>query len=104
MTEGFRADPAQLRKHGSDLAGHADRIGAIHSELNQAVTEAGACWGDDEAGRSFEAGHLQPANDTLRRLGSLPAGLAEVGDRFAATAEEYEQVEQQNAAGLRQQG
>ncbi|HEX3778256.1 MAG TPA: WXG100 family type VII secretion target [Pseudonocardiaceae bacterium] len=103
MTSGFSADPAQLRQHGGEFAGHADRTGAIHTELTGALAATGTCWGEDAAGQSFAAGYLQPAQDTLAKLGSLPAGLADVGDRFTATATRYEQVDQQNAAGLRAQ-
>jgi uncharacterized protein YukE len=103
MTGGFSADPARLRKHGGEFAGHAERAGAIHGELTSALAATGSCWGDDAAGQSFAAGYLQPAQDTLDKVGSLPAGLADVGDRFTATAGRYEQVEQQNSASLRDQ-
>ncbi len=102
MTGGFSADPARLRQHGGEFAGHAERTSAIHRELSGALGESGACWGDDEAGQSFAAGYLQPAQDTLSMLGSLPAGLADVGDRFTATAGRYEQVDQQNSASVRE--
>ena len=36
-------------------------------------------------------------------LGALPAGLADVGERFTGTADRYEQAEQNNAENLRQQ-
>jgi uncharacterized protein YukE len=96
MSSGFSADPARLRQHGGEFAGHADRAAAIHSQLSDALGEAGECWGDDEAGRSFAAGYTQPAQDTLGTLGGLQAGLADVGDRFTGTADRYEQAEQDN--------
>jgi WXG100 family type VII secretion target len=103
MTSGFSADPAKLRQHGGEFAGHAERAGDIHRQLDQALTEAGQCWGDDDAGQAFAASYAQPAQDTVNRLGALPAGLADVGDRFTQTADRYEQTENDNAANLRQQ-
>ena len=103
MSSGFSADPAKLRQHGDEFAGHAERAGEVHRQLSQAVTEAGQCWGDDEAGQAFAAAYQQPAQDTLSKLGALPAGLADVGLRFTGTADRYEQTEQDNAANLRQQ-
>ena len=103
MTSGFSADPAAMRRHGSEFAAHAERAGEIHRQLNAAITDAGECWGDDEAGRAFAAGYAQPAQDTLGKLGALPAGLADVGDRFTGTADRYEQTETDNAATLREQ-
>ncbi|HEY4453385.1 MAG TPA: WXG100 family type VII secretion target [Pseudonocardiaceae bacterium] len=103
MNSGFSADPAKLRQHGTEFAGHAERAGEIHRQLSQAVTDAGDCWGDDEAGRAFAASYAQPAQDTLSKLGALPGGLADVGDRFTGTADRYEQTETDNAASLREQ-
>jgi WXG100 family type VII secretion target len=103
MTSGFSADPAKLRQHGGEFAGHAERTGEIHRQLNQAVTDAGQCWGEDEAGQAFAAAYAQPAQETLSKLQALPAGLADVGDRFTGTAQRYEQTEQDNAAALREQ-
>jgi uncharacterized protein YukE len=103
MTGGFSADPAKLRQHGGEFAGHAERTGDIHRQLNQALTEAGECWGDDDAGRAFAGSYAQPAQDTLSKLGALPAGLADVGDRFTSTADRYDNAEQDNAATLHQQ-
>ncbi|HEY4021619.1 MAG TPA: hypothetical protein VGM75_23225 [Pseudonocardiaceae bacterium] len=103
MSGGFSADPAKLRQHGGEFTGHAQRASDIHRQLSKALTEAGECWGDDEAGRAFAAGHMQPAQDTLGRLGALPAGLADVGERFTGTADRYEQAEDENAANLRKQ-
>lgn len=104
MTSGFNADPANLRQHGGEFAGHAERTGEIHRQLNAAITDAGECWGDDEAGRAFAESYAQPAQDTLGKLGALPAGLADVGDRLIGTASRYEQTETDNAATLREQG
>jgi hypothetical protein len=103
MSSGFNADPAKLRQHGSEFASHAQRTGEIHRQLGQALTDAGECWGDDEAGRAFAAGYAQPAQETLSKLGALPEGLADVGDRFTGTADRYEQAEDGNAATLRKQ-
>ncbi len=103
MNGGFSADPARLRRHGGEFAGHADRASEIHRRLSQALTDAGECWGDDEAGRTFAATHARSAQDTLGKLGDLPGDLADVGDRFTGTAERYEQAEHENAATLREQ-
>jgi hypothetical protein len=72
----------------------AERAKAIHTELTAALSAAGPCWGDDEAGRSFAAGHVEPAGQTLDRLGTLPGQLADVGDRFGTTARSYQQSDQ----------
>ena len=103
MSSGFSADPGKLRQHGGEFADHAQRAGEVHSQLDTALTEAGECWGDDEAGRAFAAVHAQPAQDTLSTLRALPAGLADVGNRFTSTADRYEQADADNAATLREQ-
>ncbi|HEX4723520.1 MAG TPA: hypothetical protein VH333_13455 [Pseudonocardiaceae bacterium] len=84
-------DPTALARHAGEFPTLADRARAIHTELVAALTAAGPCWGDDEAGRSFADGHVQPAGQTLDLLGTLPGQLADVGDRFSTTASAYQQ-------------
>ncbi|HEX9336504.1 MAG TPA: hypothetical protein VF892_11490 [Pseudonocardiaceae bacterium] len=91
MTPGFEVDPVALTRHAAEFPALADRANAIHAELAAALQSAGSCWGDDEAGRSFAAGHVQPAGQTLDQLGTLPGQLADVGDRFTTTAHAYQQ-------------
>jgi hypothetical protein len=91
---GFQVDPAALTRHAADFPSFADRVGAIHGELTSTLATAGSCWGDDEAGRSFAASHLSPANGTLDQLGALPGRLTDVGDRFTATATGYQRADE----------
>lgn len=91
MTDGFQVDTAALARHASDFPNLADRAGKIHQELATALDAAGRCWGDDAAGQAFAGGHVQPAGQTLDRLGDLSSQLADVGERFATTARAYQQ-------------
>jgi uncharacterized protein YukE len=91
---GFEADPAAIARHAADFPGYADRVGAIQDELTSALAAAGPCWGDDAAGQSFAAGHVEPADDTLSRLAALPGQLGDVGDRFTETATRYQQADE----------
>jgi len=97
---GFQADPAKLARHADEFPGLAERAGAIHGELAAALDAAGACWGDDPAGRSFADGHVQPAGQALDQLGALPHRLTDVGDRFVATARGYQQSDADSADRL----
>jgi uncharacterized protein YukE len=94
---GFQADPAKLARHAADFPGLADQAGAIHGELTTALAAAGPCWGGDAAGRSFAAGHVQPADGTLDQLAALPGRLTDVGNRFTATATGYQRVDEYGA-------
>lgn len=97
---GFSADVERLHRHAGEFPGLSDQVSAVHQELSDSLAAAGDCWGDDAVGQSFAAGHVQAAGDTLAELGALPGRLTEVGDRFTATANAYQQVEQGNAAEL----
>jgi hypothetical protein len=94
---GFQADPAKLARHATEFPEYADRVGAIHGELSDALAAAGDCWGDDAAGQNFAAGHVAPTGDTLDDLGALPDKLTDVGDRFATTARGYQQTDEYGA-------
>jgi uncharacterized protein YukE len=97
---GFQVDAAKLARQAGEFPGLAQRAGAIHGELAAAIDAAGACWGDDPAGHSFADGHVQPAGQALDQLGALPRRLAQVGDRFTATARGYQQADADSAAQL----
>lgn len=94
---GFQADPAKLARHAADFPDYADRVGAIHGELSDALAAAGECWGDDAAGQNFAAGHVRPTTGTLDQLGALPGRLTDVGDRFTTTARGYQQADEYGA-------
>jgi hypothetical protein len=86
---GFEADAGRLTTQAGEFPGLADRAGAIHRELSGRLTELGACWGTDQVGQSFAAVHVEPADATFGRLGSLPGQLGSVGTRFAETGSAY---------------
>ncbi|HEV2784391.1 MAG TPA: hypothetical protein VGX25_33815 [Actinophytocola sp.] len=98
MTDGFTADADRLAAQAGQFPGLAERAGAIHRELSDALAETGACWGGDTVGQSFAAVHTGPADSTLGGLGALPDRLGSVGTRFADTATAYRD---QDAAGAR---
>ncbi|KAA2251250.1 hypothetical protein F0L68_38195 [Solihabitans fulvus] len=99
--DGFRSDHQRLAEHAGEFTGLASRAGDITGELRRALEQAGDCWGSDAVGRSFAASHVRAATETLGRVGGLSDGLGDVGQRFAATAETYRQVDEDNAAALR---
>ena len=90
MTDGFEVDPAALARHADEFPALADRATAIHRELAAALDAAGPCWGDDEAGHVFAAGHVAPAGQTMDTLGTLPGQLADVGDGLTSMARAYQ--------------
>ncbi|MFL6145775.1 MAG: WXG100 family type VII secretion target [Labedaea sp.] len=93
---GFQADAGRLSTQAGEFPGLAERAGAIHRELSGTLTELGACWGSDPVGQSFAAVHVDPADATIDRLGTLPGRLGSVGTRFAETGSAYRT---QDAAG-----
>lgn len=94
MTAGFEVDPTALARHAADFPALSDRAGKIHSELAAALAAAGPCWGDDEAGQTFAAGHEAPAGQTLDQLGSLSGQLSTVGDGLTTMARAYQRSDQ----------
>lgn len=93
---GYRADADRITSQANEFPHLAERAGAIHRELSDALTALGPCWGGDRVGQSFAAVHTEPADVTLTGLGSLPDRLGSVGTRFADTATAYRE---QDTAG-----
>lgn len=100
MSNGFTADPDALLTQAAQFPDLADRVSSVHGILTDALSESGSCWGDDAVGQSFAAAHLPAANGTLDQLRQLPGQLGAVGDKFTATAVNYQQVEQRNTDSL----
>ena len=97
-TDGYTSDnnDSLLRESGQ-FSGLAQRAGTIHTDLDGVLGETGACWGDDEVGRSFAATHLTGANDALGKLGALSGQLTDVGNRYETTGKTYASLEDHGA-------
>jgi hypothetical protein len=93
MTGGFEVDVARLSRQAGEFPGLADRVSGIAGALRTSLDATGNCWGNDPAGQSFADGHVRPAGSTLDALDALPGRLADVGDRWAATAHAYRQAD-----------
>jgi hypothetical protein len=104
MTDGFNVDADRLTAQAGQFPALAERAGAIHRELSEALAEAGACWGSDSVGRSFAAAHTGPADGTLTGLGGLPGRLDSVGTRLADTARGYRDQDASGARGINTAG
>ena len=100
MIGGFRTDNELLAHRASAFAGLTERAGRIAGDLRNGVESHGRCWGDDEVGRAFAAGHVEPADATLQRISELPDGLADVGERLRATAITYAESDQHGEAAV----
>jgi hypothetical protein len=99
-SRGFDVDADRLTARAGEFPGLAERAGAIHRELSEALTAVGPCWGNDSVGRSFAAAHVEPADATLGALGSLPSRLGAVGTRFGDTAAAYRDLDARGAQHL----
>lgn len=100
MSKEVSVDVDRLREHAKRFGPLADRADDIHRALRGALS-GGACWGDDEAGRSFEGVHAGDADATLTSLGGLSGKLADVGDRFAGTADDFAGADEHGVRALR---
>lgn len=96
MGEGYRAEVERLAERAARFDGLAERAGAIHRDLADRLAALGPCWGADQVGASFAAGHAAPAEATLGALGALPDKLGDVGARFTGTATGYAEGEREN--------
>jgi uncharacterized protein YukE len=97
---GFRTDLARLAEGADDFTAFAERAGKIAGDLGGVLDSLGDCWGGDAIGQSFAASHVQPSGDALAGLSGLSGGFGGVGERFAATARTYREVEDGNRNAL----
>jgi hypothetical protein len=98
---GFEADLARLNEGAGEFTGFAERAGKIVTELSGVLDAVGLCWGSDAIGQSFAGGHVAKADESLDKLDGLSARFGGVGERFAATARTYGQVDGGAAGSLR---
>ena len=98
---GFDAELTKLAEGATEFTGHSSSAGKIVADLSGVLDSVGLCWGSDAIGQSFARGHVAKADDALGKLDGLPARFDGVGDRFAATARTYGQVDGGAAGSLR---
>ncbi|AHI01311.1 hypothetical protein GCM10010174_10860 [Kutzneria viridogrisea] len=99
-TGGFSSDVERVLDRAGQLDGLAGTAGTIAQELTSALRATERCWGTDEVGTSFAAGHVKAAEDTLAIVRALPGQLAEVGAKLTRTAHIHGGVDQEIATGL----
>jgi hypothetical protein len=87
--DGFEVDAERLASRAAQFEPLVGRMTAIHRNLNDALSTAGACWGTDAVGQSFGAVHATPADDALTRLSGLSDRLTSVSTRLTETAGTY---------------
>ena len=104
MTDGYEVDTSRLAGQEGRLDPLVGQVSDIHRTLSSALADAGACWGSDTVGQSFDAAHSGPAATTLNQLSALPSQLGSVGTRFTATAATYEGDDQHGVERLRAAG
>jgi len=98
---GFDAELTKLNDGAGEFTGYSERAGKIVADLSGVLDSVGLCWGSDEIGQSFARGHVAKADESLTELDGLPARFGGVGERFAATAKTYGQVDGGAAGSLR---
>lgn len=98
---GFSADPDAMARHAERFDGLGERAARIHDELSDALRDAGDCWGADEVGKSFAAGHVERADATVADLGGLPERLGDMRTRLTGTAAGYRETDRDAAGSLR---
>jgi uncharacterized protein YukE len=89
MTSGFRVDDGLLARRAGAFDGLAERADRIAGDLDERLSRHGECWGGDAVGLAFAEGHVEPAGAALRDIGTLAAGLRDVGGRLGDTATTY---------------
>jgi len=97
---GFSSDTERILDNARQLDGLAGTAEAIAAELIEAVRAAGECWGTDQVGRGFAAGHMDAAAATEAVVGSLPEQLADIGAKLAETAGVHRRADEEIATGL----
>ncbi|AUS79374.1 hypothetical protein C1701_14505 [Actinoalloteichus sp. AHMU CJ021] len=98
--DGYQVDPELLAERAAALGGEATTAERILGRLREVLDATGECWGDDEIGRRFAAGHVDPADTTLELMSGLPGRLTDHTDRLRASAATYRDAEETNTSAL----
>ncbi|WNV90650.1 hypothetical protein [Umezawaea sp. Da 62-37] len=98
---GFEVDRTRLVEGAGEFTGYAEQAGKIAADLSGALESFGVCWGADQIGRSFAGGHVAAADESFGKLDGISGKFDGVGERFAATAQTYGQVDGGAAGTLR---
>lgn len=70
----FSVDTEKIGQHSPSVLRFAADLSSVGESLHAALGELGKCWGDDSAGKQFEAMYAESA-ETLKGLFSSTAGV-----------------------------
>jgi hypothetical protein len=86
---GFQTDPQQLQDNAPRYQAVADRLQEIYNRLTVLLDIEGACWGNDDPGRTFAGQYVPGALDVLQQMDSTHQGLQSMVDGICSWARNY---------------
>lgn len=101
MNDRYWVRPDELRGRAAGYSGVGDRLEDVLTRLQSALTAAGACWGDDEAGQRFARAYDGPAGSAQQAFRDFSRGLRDIHRMLTVMADNYERADRSEADRLR---
>ncbi|MEV5649560.1 hypothetical protein AB0L57_15035 [Nocardia sp. NPDC052254] len=90
MDQRLSVDPENLRATGEQLRQLAEEADQMVSSLRGALSREGACWGDDDPGKTFAQTYVPGADHGVEGLENLAANLHALRAGTAGAADNFE--------------
>ncbi|MGH3273660.1 MAG: hypothetical protein ACRDNZ_04960 [Streptosporangiaceae bacterium] len=100
---GWAADPVGLAANAGPYGVHADQVQSIYATLSAALEAEGACWGDDDAGKTFAGKYVTNALNTLIAMSQNGSSMESMVDGIYSWAKNYMSADEAAKDGLTQE-
>lgn len=92
---GYATNPGDLHAAAPRYDAVARGTRRIYDTLTRALEAEGACWGNDDAGRTFGRKYVPAALPALRQMSDTNQGIQSMVDGVCGWAKNYIDVDQQ---------
>ncbi|GIH18849.1 hypothetical protein [Rugosimonospora africana] len=86
---GFTTNTNDLQSTAPQYDSVADQVRQIYTTLTDALNVEGACWGSDDAGKTFGGKYVSAALPALQQLSATNDGLQSMVDGICSWAKNY---------------
>jgi uncharacterized protein YukE len=90
-----------VRREATSMQGVSDRLNSAFNDLKATLTARDGCWGDDEFGRAFAKGYVDPAKQCLENIEATTKNVHQVAENLREVPRYFEEADKHNAAAVR---
>ncbi|MCP2332107.1 WXG100 family type VII secretion target [Actinoalloteichus caeruleus] len=97
MSGGYEVRTAEIRTENTKFESTAAQLEDVLTTLRAAIDAEGDCWGADESGQAFAQEYAPTAPAVVEYFGTLVEGIREMRTQIDASADTWDQMDEESA-------